>query len=591
MRAALTMIVLHCSMDHSGCRQLVVAQRAGSPPPPVRCDPKARPPEFCPGGTACPATGVCPAPSPTPPLPPQPQPDHAPNCSVADTVSLGAYFSGGRLPYAVTRVDMSTSNCSLDPSSPTACWRACQASAKDGWAAWELFVNITCKTKGCTDAKGVGLLPTDPPPLGSDVACGLYEAPTANPPDACMSNGNGYGIYCLPPHRSIAPQAQARSAVGCTELGIKYNASACCATYRCVANQCVVAPPGLRGLPKYLCEQGCYPPPPPPLTYDCRIPTDGNCSVQTDGSGAFNTSADCMASPSCAAPPVPAPPGGWKPDWMTFYELDVGTNGSGTTSFTNLVWGSDLKLLEAAALKFNRKAMWSFVSNCQAGQQVFGEPYCGGPTGLCSAWKVGVNYTVAQVRSRPWLVGLWLGDEPEILGVDYPSMCTLILYLKNALIQAGRGDVFLVYNDGPGSGQLSIGMCPGLDYFSIDSYADDPASEVGGVKAAYAATISKLRKPNPLESRGQGLWVVPGIFWGMASCTDRGGAGTAGTDGTAACSNASWCSNGTQCTRSPGWLVAKMQLYLLFIIVMECFHVEFVCKYLCICYNHIYCTE
>jgi len=87
--------------------------------------------------------------------------------------------------------------------------------------------------------------------------------------------------------------------------------------------------------------------------------------------------------------------------------------------------------------------MWSFVADCGLGQQVFGEPYCGGPTGLFSAWKVGANYTVAQVLSRPWIVGLWLGDEPEILGVDYKSMCTLILYLKHALIAAGRGDVFL----------------------------------------------------------------------------------------------------------------------------------------------------
>ena len=72
------------------------------------------------------------------------------------------------------------------------------------------------------------------------------------------------------------------------------------------------------------------------------------------------------------------------------------------------------------------------------------------------------------------------------------------------------------YNDGPESGQLSQGMCPGLDFFSIDNYADDPAAEVGGVKAAYEPLILKLRGPNTLEPKGQGLWVVPGIFWGMA---------------------------------------------------------------------------
>ena len=116
--------------------------------------------------------------------------------------------------------------------------------------------------------------------------------------------------------------------------------------------------------------------------------------------------------------------------------------------------------------------MWSFVSNCGPNiSKVFGEPYCGGPTGLWKGgsgadWKVGVGWVVSQVVSRPWLAGLWLGDEPEILGVDYPSMCELSLYLKQSLIKAGRGDVFLTYNDGPESGQLSNGMCPGLDFFS-----------------------------------------------------------------------------------------------------------------------------
>ena len=53
---------------------------------------------------------------------------------------------------------------------------------------------------------------------------------------------------------------------------------------------------------------------------------------------------------------------------------------------------------------------------------------------------------MSQVVARPWLVGLWLGDEPEILGVDYASMCELILYLKKALIASGRGEVFLTYS-------------------------------------------------------------------------------------------------------------------------------------------------
>ena len=38
-------------------------------------------------------------------------------------------------------------------------------------------------------------------------------------------------------------------------------------------------------------------------------------------------------------------------------------------------------------------------------------------------------------------------------------MCALAEYLKAALIAAGRGDVFLAYNDGPTSGQIANGVC------------------------------------------------------------------------------------------------------------------------------------
>ena len=76
------------------------------------------------------------------------------------------------------------------------------------------------------------------------------------------------------------------------------------------------------------------------------------------------------------------------------------------------------------------------------------------------------------------------------------------LFLKETLIQAKREDVFIHYNDGPGSGNLKgNGMCKGLDYFSIDSYRDDPAAEVAASKAAYASLIPKLNKPNTCEYR------------------------------------------------------------------------------------------
>ena len=114
-------------------------------------------------------------------------------------------------------------------------------------------------------------------------------------------------------------------------------------------------------------------------------------------------------------------------------------------------------------------------------------------------------------------------------------------------------------NDGPASGALSQGMCKGLDYFSLDTYRDDPAAEVGAVKQALTPLFSTNRPPNPYEPRGQGIFLIPGLFWFMSSCKQPGGAGVAGTAGKAVCGESSWCANGTQCDTSPSWLIGKMR--------------------------------
>ena len=68
-----------------------------------------------------------------------------------------------------------------------------------------------------------------------------------------------------------------------------------------------------------------------------------------------------------------------------------------------------------------------------------------------------------------------------------------------------------------------------------------------------------------MEPNGQGLWVVPGIFWFMQSCADAGGE----CNKTACCPGAMpglfggppWCAAGTHCQTSPAWLPGKMQAY------------------------------
>lgn len=154
------------------------------------------------------------------------------------------------------------------------------------------------------------------------------------------------------------------------------------------------------------------------------------------------------------------------PQWSAIYDFDYETNGTGTTDFTNLLcafppllvsfftafpppdpgvpFGSgvglrslgdaNLTALEVAVAKFpSQKAMWSAVATCEPNAtKVYGEPYCGGPTGLWMGvsrggqeWKTGADSWVASIKDKKWVTGLWLGDEPEIMGVPYAQMCEL----------------------------------------------------------------------------------------------------------------------------------------------------------------------
>ena len=189
----------------------------------------------------------------------------------------------------------------------------------------------------------------------------------------------------------------------------------------------------------------------------------------------------------------------------------------------------------------------SITGFCNPGQQVYGEPYCGGPTGLIdpscanssTCWKAGAAWAVQQIAAKPHIVGMYLGDEPEIQGVPGSQMCELALELKTQLIAANRQEVFLYYNDAvQGAYAPSFvknkKICKGLDYVSIDSYNDDPATEVANAKSAMSDI--PLDPPNPYASNGQGFLFVPGIFW-----FDNPPVG--------------------QPIPSPSWLVQKMKLH------------------------------
>ena len=69
-----------------------------------------------------------------------------------------------------------------------------------------------------------------------------------------------------------------------------------------------------------------------------------------------------------------------RPSFFLLSEVFVLHLISGT--FRALCRDPDLGVLEQAARMFKLKAMWSCVSNCDPNAtKIFGEPYCGGPTG------------------------------------------------------------------------------------------------------------------------------------------------------------------------------------------------------------------
>jgi hypothetical protein len=273
------------------------------------------------------------------------------------------------------------------------------------------------------------------------------------------------------------------------------------------------------------------------------------------------------------------------PQWLTFYNTDLSPV-RGQQNLSNLVNSPDLGQLDNASRDFGIDGMWSGPWGCEVNvSRVWGEPYCSGPTGLwkgtpykswgaTASWEVGADWVVEQVKSRPHIRGIFLGDEPTLFGVSYADICALSLHLKRGLLATGRRDCFIYFNDTPESQQLKHGLCPGLDFFSLDSYNDDPATEVAQVKHAYNKVKARLRPPNYLEPRGQGFFVVPGIFWSIhhggaadqlaPPCSAPGGTVCTGPDHKIDGPhdhNCSWSPAGTHCLISPSWLVGKMSAY------------------------------
>ena len=263
---------------------------------------------------------------------------------------------------------------------------------------------------------------------------------------------------------------------------------------------------------------------------------------------------------STVPPPTPKPAS--QLEYLTWYDSYPEEQIELTKPGPNLIWHSgDPAVLHAQATKLGVKALWAFNEYCGAEFRIFNAPYCGGervycnpnatkiscpfgkacprppskqcklppkkgrPNWLCECpgletqlavnWTQHVHNVAALVANLSSIVGLWMGDEPEIGGMSGDSLCAVAATMKQALHRVGRDDIWIYYNDGPDSVRFRLGLCQGLDYFSIDSY-DTGAAEAAEVSALYKrALVPKLRGPNKWERRGQGLWFVPGLY---ASC-------------------------------------------------------------------------
>ena len=155
--------------------------------------------------------------------------------------------------------------------------------------------------------------------------------------------------------------------------------------------------------------------------------------------------------------------------WYGFDAANAGT--------ANLIWDAgNVSELNAVAGRLGVKAMWSWVALCSADLKVMQEPYCGadkgakgGTRGLSGNWSLHIKKIAQMMVGQSNVVGMWLGDEPEIAGFPSNQLCALATTLKRELALVGRGDVWLYYNDGPSSSRFKEGLCKGLDYFSIDA--------------------------------------------------------------------------------------------------------------------------
>jgi hypothetical protein len=176
---------------------------------------------------------------------------------------------------------------------------------------------------------------------------------------------------------------------------------------------------------------------------------------------------------SIVAPPPSPPPTGQQ--YLTWYDAFPEEQIALAKPGPNLIWRSgNVTELHAQATDLGVKAMWSFNEFCLEDYKVFQEPYCGATRHLCTPntsrpcpvgnphchvcpfgkpclgteivqgkpkncsyctcpttrstelavnWTTHVQRLAEMIAPLPNIVGLWMGDEPEIGGMSGDSLC------------------------------------------------------------------------------------------------------------------------------------------------------------------------
>lgn len=189
-------------------------------------------------------------------------------------------------------------------------------------------------------------------------------------------------------------------------------------------------------------------------------------------------------------PPPPANRTASRIKWLTWYDAYTEEQMNMTSPGPNLILnGGDPQALHDQATHLGVQAMWAFNRYCIKGMKIFQEPYCGvdrvyclqnstmfpnicpfgkacpapgstacptlGPGGSCKCpvdnihqlainWTNAVRNVATLLADKPRIVGLWMGDEPEINGMSGDSLCAVASEMKRALFRVGRPDIFIM---------------------------------------------------------------------------------------------------------------------------------------------------